>query len=175
MTGCARPGTRTRTGFGSDAIGCYLFRDSGLADEDEIAKKWYKEKRRSKHLTTDKLSCLLLMITQIHTRLLFSAPCLAVLQQQFRNLHGVQRGAFFDLVAAHEQLQPEVPLLRDVAPVCKKINVSLVWAISRRNVVSGKDSPDAPDEHVVLVRGVQGGGELVVLPVVDDGYARGFA
>mmetsp|Transcript_13737 Transcript_13737/g.34646 ORF Transcript_13737/g.34646 Transcript_13737/m.34646 type:complete len:295 (+) Transcript_13737:148-1032(+) len=71
----------------------------------------------------------------------------AALQQQLRDLHGVERGALLDLVAAHEELQPLVAGLRDVAA-------------------------HAADVHVVVVGGVQRRGEAVGGAVVDDLHAR---
>ena len=68
-------------------------------------------------------------------------------EQQLGNLHGIQRGALLDLVAADEQVEPGVARPRDVAP-------------------------HAPDEHAVAVAGVQRRGEAVGRAVVDDGHAR---
>mmetsp|Transcript_29365 Transcript_29365/g.74858 ORF Transcript_29365/g.74858 Transcript_29365/m.74858 type:complete len:407 (+) Transcript_29365:363-1583(+) len=69
-----------------------------------------------------------------------------LLDQQLGDLHGVERGALLDLVAAHKQLQALLVVARDVAA-------------------------HAAHKHIVLGGGVQGGGELVVDAVVDDGHA----
>ena len=52
------------------------------------------------------------------------------------------------LHSLHHRLQPKnqtrQPRVAAPAPDCKRINVSLVWAISRRNVVGGKYLPRPP-------------------------------
>ncbi len=74
--------------------------------------------------------------------------CLLV-EEEFGDLNGVEGCAFAELVAADEEAQRLTGRVGDVGA-------------------------DAADEDVVLVGGVNGGGEFIVGAVVDDGDAGGL-
>ena len=74
--------------------------------------------------------------------------------------------------------QTAVPAAHQEPPDCKKINVSLVWAISRRNVVNGKYLPalHAEAAHFPLLQNVLQLGEVIHPPGEPaDDFAGVFA
>src|SRR5690242_6693459 len=72
------------------------------------------------------------------------------LNQPLRDLDGVYRGAFSDLVAGDEEVDASAVFAADVLA-------------------------DSSDENVVLVAGFERHRKMVFVAVVDDGYAGSFA